>query len=293
MFSISSKGMDFMERSAKEGKPFYLQLSHYATHAGAQCRPETYKKYKDHPLFEQIPDNMERLNAIFLAAMCEDLDRATGMVLDKIKALGIENNTYVIFTSDNGHVRWNESHKTLRGGKWWLWENGVRVPLLVKGPGIQPGSHTSVNVVGYDFLPTFAELAGASQHLSKEVDGLSLVPVLFGKPLEEQYTNRATYFHYPHYRVSAPCSAIVQGEMKLLHFYEWPDNPCVFNLSEDIGENNNLADAQPEHTTKLREALMDKLKSVGAYFPKPNPNVNPHAKRYNPHDPADRAKEVD
>ncbi len=178
MFSITKRSVDFMERQAKAGKPFYLQLSHYATHAKYQARAATLAKYEKNPVFEKIADKREKKNAQLGAAMAEDLDTTVGMVLAKLDELGIAKNTYVILTADNGYHSWNEAYDPLRGAKWWLWENGVRVPLIVRGPGIAGGTRSAVNIVGYDFLPAFADLAGASDRLAKEVDGTSFRPVL-------------------------------------------------------------------------------------------------------------------
>ena len=124
MFSITKRSMDFMERQAKAGKPFYVQLSHYATHAKYQARKATLAKNEKNPVFAKIEGTRERENAIVAAAMAEDLDTSIGMVLAKLKELGIANNTFIIFTSDNGYRSWNESYDPLRGAKWWLWDNG-------------------------------------------------------------------------------------------------------------------------------------------------------------------------
>lgn len=288
IFSITKRSVDFIERQAKAGKPFYVQLSHYATHAKYQARRVTLEKTEKNPVFAKIEDKRERSNAVLGAAMAEDLDTSIGMVMAKLAELGIAENTYVIFTSDNGYHSWNESYDPLRGAKWWLWENGLRVPMIVRGPGITAGSRSAVNVVGYDFLPTFADIAGATMHMAKEVDGVSFKPVLLGQSVPESYVNRAIYFHYPHYRVSPPCSAIVSGDIKLLHFYEWPNDSFLYNLTSDLGERSNLAKAQPEVAARMQQDMMTRLKAVGGYFPKPNPNANPNAKRYDPNNPADQ-----
>ena len=222
--------------------------------------------------------------------MAEDLDTSIGTVLAKLEKLGVAKNTFVVFTADNGYHSWNESYEPLRGGKWWLWEGGLRVPMIVSGPGVPAGSRTAVNAVGYDFLPTFADLAGATSHLAKEVDGTSLKPVLLGQPVPESYVNRALYFHYPHYRVSPPCSAIVIGDMKLLHFYEWPDDNFAYDLKTDLGEKINIATANPERSAQMYQQMMERLKAVGGYFPKPNPNADPKTKRYDPNDLSDQGE---
>ena len=290
MFSITKRSVDFIERQTKAGKPFFVQLSHYATHASYQARKATLEKNEKNPVFAKIEGKRDRANAVLCAAMAEDLDTSIGLVLAKLDELGIAQNTLVVFTADNGYQGWNESHDPLRGGKWWLWEDGVRVPLIVRGPGIPAASRSAANAVGYDFLPTFADFAGATNHLSQDVDGISIKPVLLNQPMPESLTNRALYFHYPHYRVSPPCSAIVMGDMKLLHFYEWPNDSFLYNLTSDLGERSNLAKTKPEVAAKMQQDMMDRLKAVGGYFPKPNPNADPKTKRYDPNNLADKGE---
>ncbi|VGO23529.1 sulfatase [Pontiella sulfatireligans] len=287
MFSITERGIDFMESAVKARKPFFLQLSHYATHAFYQARPETLAKVENDPLFKHLKPR-EKKDAVIGAAMCADLDTTIGMVLKKIDQLGIAKNTYVVFVSDNGYHSWNEDMETLRGAKWWLWEAGIRVPMIVRGPSIPAGSRCDVNVVNYDFLPTFADLAGASTHVPKEVDGTSFKTLLFGKPVLASYENRPLFFHYPHYRVAPPSSAIIAGNWKLLHFYEWPDQELLFNLTDDLGEQSNLAAVQPERSSQMVKQLMSQIKTVGGYFPKPNPDADPNAKVYDPNKLADK-----
>ena len=133
----------------------------------------------------------------------------------------------------------------------------------------------------------FAEATG---HLSEDVDGISFKPVLLNQPLPESLVNRALHFHYPHYRVSPPCSAIVMGDMKLLHFYEWPDDSFLYNLTSDPGERSNLAQAKPEVAAQMQQDMMARLKAVGGYFPKPNPNADPKAKRHDPNNLSDQGE---
>lgn len=271
-----------MQRQATAGKPFFVQLSHYANHGQYQARQATLEKYEKNPVFKKIPIKREQANSQLSAAMTEDLDATVGLVLAKLDELGIADNTYVIFTSDNGHRDWNEGQEPLRGGKWWIWEGGLRVPLIVRGPGVPHGSRSAVNVVGYDWLPTFADLAGGAAHVPGDVDGVSLKPVLLGQEVSESLANRAICFHYPHYRVSPPSSAIIVGDQKLLHFYEWPDIQFLYNLNTDLGEQSNVATGNLQASHRLQQKLMEQLKSVGAYFPKPNASANPNIKRYDP-----------
>ncbi len=293
MFGISKRGIQFIEQQVQAKKPFYVQLSHYATHAQYQARKATLEKNQHNPLFAKIENKRERANAVLAAAMAEDLDTTIGMVLKKLDELGIAQNTFVIFTADNGYRSWNESHDPLRGAKWWLWDNGVRVPLIVRGPGVQAGSRSAVNVVGYDFLPTIADLANATEQLSKEIDGRSFKPVLMNQPLSDSYVNRPIYFHYPHYRVSPPCSAIVLGDWKLLHFYEWPDQNYLYDLKNDLGERQNVAAMNIDRSTTMARQLMAQIQSVGGYFPKTNPHANPNAKRYDPNNLSDQGDSTD
>lgn len=285
IFSITQQGISFMERQTKAGKPFFLQLSHYANHNSYKARPTTLKKYEKNPIFNS--DDSKAQNAAVLAAMSEDLDTSIGMLLKAIDDLGIASNTYVIFTSDNGYHNWNNGAEILRGGKWWNWDGGLRVPLIVRGPGIIPSSRCDVNVVGYDFLSTFADLAGASASLDKAVDGVSFKPLLFNQPVTQSYVNRPIYFHYPHYRNSAPNSAIVIGQKKLLYFYELPGQYFQYDRNTDLGEEKNIVANNPEESEQMYKQLMDGLYSFGAYYPKPNPNANPNATIYNPNNLSD------
>jgi arylsulfatase A-like enzyme len=288
MFSITKRGVDFMERQAKAGRPFFVQLSHYANHGQYQARKATLEKYGKNPVFQKIASPRERANSQLSAAMTEDLDTSIGRLLAKVDELGIADNTWVIFTSDNGYHEWNEGREPLRGGKWWIWDGGLRVPLIVRGPGVVAASRSAVNVVGYDWLPTFADLAGLGAHVPKDVDGVSLKPLLLGQPVGGNIVNRAIYFHSPHYRVSPPASAIIEGDKKLLHFYEWPDDNFVFDLKTDLGERNNIATANPGQSQATRQNMMERLKAVGAYFPKPNPKAGNKIRKYDPHNPSDQ-----
>jgi arylsulfatase A-like enzyme len=290
MFSMTEKGLGFMEDQVKKGNPFYLQLSYWAMHSGRECLDKTRQKYLKDPLVQawykangKDPDKITRKDcpANWLA-MGEDLDGRIGAVLDKIKQLGIEGNTYVILVSDNGY-RHEELELTpgmrqpLHARKWWVWQGGIRVPMIVKGPGIKGGSVFNGNVINYDFLPTFVNWAGGDPTALKDIDGVSLAGYMTGKQPDEAFLNRNLYFHYPHYRESVPHSAIVSGQYKVMHFYERPDIPMLFDLSKDPGEVSNIAKQNPETHKKLFGEMMNYLKSVDARFPKENPNYDPKA----------------
>jgi arylsulfatase A-like enzyme len=105
--------------------------------------------------------------------------------------------------------------------------------MIVRGPGIQSGSVFRGNVVNCDFLPTFVDWAGGDPTALQDIDGVSLAPYMAGEQPSDDFLNRNLYFHYPHYRSSMPHSAVVSGTRKLLHFYERPDIPMLFDLSKD------------------------------------------------------------
>ena len=284
MFSVTEKAIGFMEEQAKAGKPFYLQISHYAMHEGRECLPATREKYARHPdvqaHYKKIGTTADKVKrksdpAVWLG-MGEDLDGRIGAVLDRIKELGIEDNTYVIMVSDNGY-----RHSFLPGlkqphhaAKWWVWQGGIRVPMIAKGPGIKPGSVFHGNVVNYDFLPTFVDWAGGDPQELKDVDGVSLAPYMTGEDPSEGFLNRNIYFHYPHYRTTMPHSAVVSGQKKLMHFYERPDVPMLFDLSQDAGEVSNIATTHPEEHKKLFDEMMSYLETVGARIPMVNPDYD-------------------
>jgi len=285
MFSITKKAIGFMEEQVKAGKPFYLQISHYAMHEGRECLPATREKYARDPLVQAYykktgvtAENVKRKSdpAVWLG-MGEDLDGRIGALLERIKDLGIEENTYVILVSDNGY-----RHSFLPGlkqphhaAKWWVWQGGIRVPMIAKGPGIKHGSVFNGNVVNYDFLPTFVEWAGGNPKELKNIDGISLAPYMAGKEPDAAFLNRHLYFHYPHYRTTMPHSAVVSGSRKVLHFYERPDIPMLFDLSKDAGEVKNIAKKNPEEHKKLFDEMMRYFKKVGARIPKKNPAYDP------------------
>ena len=215
--------------------------------------------------------------------MGEDLDGRIGAVLDKIKELGIEDNTYVVVVADNGY-RHDELEvdptlkQPLHAAKWWAWDGGLRVPMIVSGPGIKANSTFTGNVVNYDFLPTFFEWAGGDSKKLKNIDGISLAGYMEGKQPKKDFLNRYLYFHYPHYRTSVPHSAIISGEFKALHFYETPDIAMLFDRTTDMGEVNNIAKENPEKQKELYNEMMRYFKEFNARIPKVNPNYD--AERY-------------
>lgn len=284
MFSITDKSIAFIDEQVEQNKPFYLQVSHYAMHEGRECLNSTRLKYTQHPQIQQYYKSVNKTaDTIFRKddpanwlAMAEDLDTSIGMVLKKLETLGIKENTYIIVTSDNGyrHKFYPDLKQPLHGAKWWVWQGGLRVPMIIKGQGIEAGSIFEPNVINYDFLPTFYEWAGGNPEQLKNIDGKSMAQYLKGKSPSPDFINRNLFFHFPHYRSAVPHSALISGSTKVMHFYESPDIPMMFDLNVDQGEVHNIAKQNPEKHKFLFDKMMKYFHQVGARLPKVNPDVD-------------------
>lgn len=270
IFGITNRGLDFISEQVKKDKPFYMQLSHYALHKPSLARPETIAKYENKGLTEE-----EKLGA----AVAEDLDAGFGMILERLKELGIEDNTYIIWTSDNGIPNQSlarRSNYPLRGIKLTLWEGGIRVPLLIKGPGIEKGRVVETPVVGYDLMPTICDMIGGAKKLPDNIDGGSFYEVLKGKSNVVKGRGETMFFHYPHYRgnYQIPSSAAIKGDWKIIKNYETGEY-LLFNLRSDILEQHNLAQTNKEKFNELKNELDTYLQTNNAPLPTPNPTYKP------------------
>ena len=281
IFSMTRKAIGFMETQAKAGKPFYLQVSHYAEHNAVQCLPETAAQCLKLKGIRDIESNGLRKRVAERTAMVLDMDRSIGTLLKKLNELGLRDNTYVVFMSDNGHHRDTGAKKFLRGNKWWLWEGGIRVPMIVTGPGIKTGSRCDVNVVGYDFLPTFVDLAGGSVEKLRDIDGATITPLLKGKG-GRKLAKRFLYFQYPHHRNTAPHSVVLQDDLKYFRFYEQPGSHYLYNLKYSIGETENIAAQNKTVVARFAKEMDRYHTAIKACLPKPNPDPDP---KYKPYDP--------
>lgn len=284
------QGEDLSDRLASEtatfienhkDRPFFAYLSFYSVHTPLMARGELQKKYEEKRRRLGLADTWGRehtrdvrltqSHAVY-AAMIETMDQAVGKVLEKLDALGLREKTLVIFTSDNGGLStsegWPTSNLPLRGGKGWLYEGGIREPLLVRWPAeVKPNTRVRTPVSSPDFLPTLLELAGAVPASGQIVDGVSLLPVVKGGSLPE----RALFWHYPHYgnQGGAPGAAIRRGNWKLIEWFE-DQRVELFHLSDDPGETADLARREIARADTLREELHEWQKQVGARFPTPN-----------------------
>ena len=281
---LATETAKFIE--ANKDRPFFAYYSFYDVHTPLMAREDLRKKYEEKRarlgLKEKWGSEGERdvrlvqEHAVY-AAMVEAMDLAVGKVLAKLDELGLRENTLVIFSSDNGGLStsegWPTSNLPLRGGKGWIYEGGIREPLLVRWPGVvKAGSVIRTPVSSPDFFPTLLEAAAAKPQPGQVLDGVSLVPLLKGGSTPE----RALFWHYPHYgnQGGAPCSAVRRGDWKLIEWAEG-NRAELFNLARDIGEKTDLADKEPQRVAKLRAELTAWQKDVGAKFPIPNPAFNP------------------
>jgi arylsulfatase A-like enzyme len=252
-------------------KPFFLYLSYFAVHTPIQAKDSLIQKYK-------AKAGTEYHNNPTYAAMIESADEGVGRLLEQLKRLNLEQNTLVIFYSDNGGYGGATYQHPLRGSKGMLYEGGVRVPLFVRWPGkIKAGKESEIPVIGVDFYPTLMEIANIKKPLTTaKLDGQSFVPILFDKPYK---TRDAIYWHFPAYLEgfsadkrnkdpfrTRPASAIRSGDYKLLEFYE-DKRIELYNIKKDIGETENLAEKEPETARALYEKLDKWKKQVNAPIP--------------------------
>ena len=206
--------------------------------------------------------------------MVEAMDQAVGKVLDALDESGLADNTVVIFMSDNGGLSTSEGHPTsnlpLRAGKGWLYEGGIREPMLIKWPGMTaPGSVSETPVTSTDFYPTMLAMAGLPLKTDQHLDGISLVPLLRQTGAVQR---EALYWHYPHYgnQGGRPGAAVRSGDWKLIEFFE-DERVELYNVAADIGETNDRTEAEPEKANELRALLHAWHNEVDALFPSPNP----------------------
>jgi arylsulfatase A-like enzyme len=253
VFSLTKKSVDFINIQAKSGKPFFLMLSHYSVHVKHAALPETIAKYRKPGVRE---------NDALYAAMVEELDNSLGAVMDALDENGIADNTYLIFTSDNGGG--HGVNPGLQGGKARMLEGGLRVPTVVRGPGVPKDSQCDVPIIQYDLLPTLHELSGSKAPLPKGIDGGSLADVF--KRGNKGKVERATpflVFHYPYY-AGVPISAIRMGDYKFMRQLNTGETR-LHNVVKDMGEKNNLVGSMPEKAKALDRALQSYLNRIGAW----------------------------
>ena len=291
---LTSEAIEFLKTNGDQ--PFFLNLWYYTVHIPIQVPREYKLKYKEkaknlglekQKTFEEGPffpcehkKNLRIKRRLIqsdpaYAGMVEKLDENIGRLLQALEDLGKAEETIVIFTSDNGGLATAEGSPTsnapLSEGKGWMYEGGTRESLVFKWPGvIEAGSKCNTPVTSPDFYPTLLEMVGLKSLPKQHCDGVSLMPLL---KETGDIDREAIFWHYPHYgnQGGTPGSSIRAGDYKLIEFFE--DNHVeLYNLHDDISENNDLSEKQPEKAEELKLLLWEWRKKVEARIPKPNPD---------------------
>jgi len=282
----TAEAVGYLEKHRDE--PFFLCLWHWAVHAPFQAKEDLVEAYRPRR------DPRAKQDCPVMAAMIQSLDESVGAVLDALDRLHLAESTIIVFFSDNGGNMYNTvdgttptSNAPLRSGKGSIYEGGVREPMIVVWPGVvQPGSQCSEVVSSVDFYPTLLAMAGASPKSGQTLDGVSLVPLLKGTG---RLDREAIFCHFPHYIPATgnlPGTSVRAGRWKLIRLYgEGPNRTDVhelYDLSADIGETKNVADAHPETVVRLSRLIDGFLEETGAIVPKPNPVYAPAARGWRP-----------
>lgn len=265
--TITSLALDFLERN--RSNPFFLYVSHNTIHNPLKEKAESIQKY------EELTESEAPENNPIIGAMIERLDNSCGRIFDKVKELGLEDNTIIIFFSDNGGLESDADQTPLRAGKGWYYEGGIREPMIIKWKSvIEPGTVSSSLISSIDFFPTLLEITGIEE-LPEDLDGISFAPVLKDPSAE---THKDLFWHYPHYHGSGmvPGAAMRSGKWKLIEWYEKSllgDRESAFelyDLENDISESNNLADSLVTLTHEMAAELAKWREDVNAQMPVPN-----------------------
>lgn len=289
------KRMSLPEKLAKEtnafltenkDQPFLAYLSFYAVHAPIQTSKEKWEKYRNKAeqqgikstgfaMERRLPIRQQQDNPVY-AGLIEHMDDAVGQVLSTLDRLGLTDNTIVIFTSDNGGVTSGDNFSTsltpLRGGKGYQWEGGLRVPYLISVPWLNhQGKKNDTPVIGMDFFPTILDLAGISLRPDLHNDGQSLKPILTGGNI----ATRELTWHYPHYgnQGGDPSGVIRKGDYKLIRYYE-DGSEELYNISKDVGEQQNIIDQYPTVAKDLGDRLNSQFEGLPVLYPTPDPTFS-------------------
>jgi len=274
---LTDEALNFIQ--ANQSKPFFLYFTHYSVHTPLQAKKELIEKYKAKKAnkFHKNPK---------YAAMIESMDESVGRVLRKLDKRHLTENTIVFFVSDNGGHGSITSQEPLRGSKGMLYEGGIRVPMIVRWPGkINPKTTCESPVITSDFFPTILEMCNIHKSTQINFDGESFIPLLLERG---KLKREAIFWHFPAYLEryagikepwrSTPAGAIRSGNWKLIEFFE--DGKLeLYNLKEDIGEKNNLADLMPDKVKELHQMLVSWRQQTNAPVPTElNPEYDPKMK---------------
>jgi len=257
----ADEAVNFIRRH--KDKPFFLYMSHYAVHTPLQAKENIVAKYKA----KQPTDHK---NPTY-AAMVESVDDAVGKICSVLDELNLSERTVIFFTGDNGGLSGPTNNSPLRAGKGYPYEGGIRVPLIIRWPGvIQAGKVSHEPVTSVDYFPTMCQAAGVPLPRDRAIDGVSLVKHLKTSG-DKGLSREAIFWHFPHYRGKVvPYSIIRKGNWKLIKRYEGKTFE-LFNLKDDLSEKNELSQQMPAKVRELDAQLSDWLRATGAKLPKPNP----------------------
>jgi arylsulfatase A len=268
---LTVKMDEFLEHAAPRG-PFFLYMAEYAVHIPLQEREALIEKYRKKNGGKSEPDPV-------FAAMVESVDTALGNLRAKLESLGVAENTLILLTSDNGGVGFQgrklhriSDNGPLHAGKGYLYEGGIREPLIVHWPGVtKAGTVCDVPVIGMDFLPTLLRVAGGGPP-PQPCDGVDLTGLLHG---ESTLARETLYWHYPHYsdQGGTPTGAVMEGDWKLIEFFE-DGHLELYNLALDPGEQYDFASSFADKASALHEKLIRWRQTVDAAMPKRNPEFD-------------------
>ena len=263
---LTDEAVKFLQESKEQR--FFLYFPHYGVHTPLQAKKEMVASY------ERVPKGERQGNPIY-AAMVESIDQSVGRVLATLRDIGREKDTLIVFTSDNGGFYKATSNAPLRANKGSYYEGGIRVPLIVKWPGVtQPGTVIHEPVTSSDLYPTCLAAAGLPLRPNQHRDGLSLLPLFRG---ETALGREAIFWHFPHYNrhpSSFPSSVIRRGPWKLIETFD-PEGLELYNLEKDLSETDNLAAKRPDLTRQLHQRLQAWRHQVDAQMMEPNPDYDP------------------
>ncbi len=286
---LANETVNFIKQN--KDKPFFAFLSFYAVHGPIETSKEKWKKYRDkaehqgieeqgYKMGKYLPIRQTQDNPIY-GGLVESMDAAVGHVLNQLKEFGLDENTIVIFTSDNGGVSSGDSYSTsnlpLREGKGSQYEGGIKEPYFIKVPWLNnENKQSNIPVIGTDFYPTILELIDSELKPEEHQDGVSLLPILNGQTIPD----RPLIWHYPHYgnQGGQPASIIRKGNWKLIYFYE-DENVELYNLKNDVGELTDLSQSNPTLVSELKVELFEYLNKVGAKFPQKDSLYDPSLKQ--------------
>lgn len=284
---LTDAALKFLDERRGE-KPFFMYLGFHEPHTPILRYPRHIERFQAKAAKlpaaskESTPEhdgqNRARQDDAAYGSEVAGLDEQVGRILAKLDANKLAENTIVIFFSDNGGLSVKATpgptnNDPLRAGKGWLYEGGIRVPLIVRAPGLtKPATECNVPVISTDFYPTLLELTGAPLQPQQHRDGISIASLLRGGSTLDRQT---LYWHYPHYHGStwAPGAALRDGDWKLIELAHY-EQVELYNLSDDLSERRDLSKIHPDKTQALLSKLHAWQKETGANLPKPNPDAN-------------------